>query len=110
MHNHRIAIAAVFVAGLATLPISATKAQPYYPYCNPVPLSWPFCAAAVIVGTAGEIVTAPFRALAGRAYYSPYYYGSPAPYAYPSTGAYYPPSNYSAPVPGYPSAPPPAAR
>jgi hypothetical protein len=83
----RIAISAVFAAGLAALPLSAAKAQYYYP-CHPFPLFWPFCAAAAVVGTAGMVVTAPFRAIAAP----PYYYGPPpAPY-YPPPPAYYPPA------------------
>ena len=91
MRFQRIAIPAVVAAGLAALPVSAAKAQPYYPYpCNPFPLFWPFCAAAAIVGGVGAIVTAPFRG-GFYPYYPGYYYGSPAvPYNYPPTGAYYP--------------------
>ena len=134
MRFQRIAIPAVLAAGLAALPVSAAKAQPYYPYpypCNPFPLFWPFCAAAAIVGGVGAIVTAPFRG-GFYPYYPGYYYGSPAvPYAYPPTGAYYPPgpgysaspysqpgySNpgysqpaYAAPALGYSGPPPPAPR
>ena len=132
MRFQRIALPAVLAAGLAALPVSAAKAQPYYPYpCNPFPLFWPFCAAAAIVGGVGAIVTAPFRG-GFSPYYPGYYYGSPAvPYAYPPTGAYYPPgpgysaspysqpgySNpgysqpaYAAPAPGYSGSPPPAPR
>jgi len=139
MRFQRIALPAVLAAGLAALPVSAAKAQPYYPYpypCNPFPLFWPFCAAAAIVGGVGAIVTAPFRG-GFYPYYPGYYYGSPAvPYAYPPTGAYYPPgpgysaspysqpgysnpgySNpgysqpaYAAPAPGYSGLPPPAPR
>src|SRR5947208_7248016 len=77
MRFQRIAIAAAFAAGLATLPFSQAKAQ-YYPYpCNPFPLFWPFCAAAAIVGGVGAIVTAPFRG-AFYPYYPRYYYGTPA--------------------------------
>jgi hypothetical protein len=96
---NRIAISAVFAAGLAALPLSAAKAQYAYP-CNPFPLFWPFCAAAVIVGTAGAIVTAPFRVAT-----PPYYpYGAPpAPY-YPPPGSYYPPGTNGQP---YYYAPPP---
>ena len=42
-----------------------------YPPCSPFPLSWPFCVAGAVVGTAAMIVTAPVRALTGP----PYYYG-----------------------------------
>ena len=101
MRCQRIAISAIFAAGLAALPVSAAKAQPYYPYpypCNPFPLFWPFCAAAAIVGGVGAIVTAPFRG-AFYPYYPGYYYGSPAvPYPYPPTGAYYPPRPAYAPT------------
>ena len=92
--------------GLAALPVSAAKAQPYYPYpypCNPFPLFWPFCAAAAVIGGVGAIVTAPFRG-AFYPYYPGYYYGSPAvPYPYPPTGAYYPRSPGYAPVYSNPS-------
>jgi hypothetical protein len=92
MRLHRIAIPAVLAAGLAALPLSAAKAQYYYP-CHPFPLFWPFCAAAAVVGTAGAIVTAPFRAVAGQ----PYYYGPPgAPY-YPPPPGYPPPPPYYGP-------------
>src|SRR5437763_16701262 len=103
MRVQRIAIAAVFAAGLAALPSSQAKAQ-YYPYpCNPFPLFWPFCAAAAIVGGVGAIVTAPFRG-AFYPYYPGYYYGSPAePYPYPPTRAYYPRSPRYAPVYSNPS-------
>ncbi len=85
MRIQRIAISAVFAAGLAALPLSTARAQYIYP-CNPFPLFWPFCAAATIVGTAATIVTAPFRAAAGAPYY-----GQPGPYYGPPPGAYYPP-------------------
>src|SRR5687768_11099762 len=84
----RIAISAVFAAALATLPLSAAKAQYYYP-CNPFPLSWPFCIAGAAVGTAAAIATAPFRAAAGYPYY--YYYGQPYYYG---AGYYYPQRGY----------------
>ena len=96
MRVHRIAIAAVFAAGLAALPSSQARAQ-YYPYpypCNPFPLFWPFCAAAAIVGGVGAIVTAPFR---GTFY--PYYPRgttySASPYTQPASvgpGTMVPPS------------------
>jgi hypothetical protein len=76
----RIAISAVFAAVLAALPLSAAKAQAY---CNPFPLSWPFCIAGAAVSTAATIATAPFYAVTG----GPYYYGNP--YYYPA-GYYYP--------------------
>ena len=79
----RIAISALFAAALAALPLSAANAQ-YYPYCNPFPLSWPFCIAGAAVGTAATIATAPFYAVAGAPYY---YYGQPYYY---SSGDYYP--------------------
>jgi hypothetical protein len=84
----RIAMSAAFAAGLAALPVATAQAQYAYP-CNPFPLYWPFCAAAVVVGTAGAIVSAPFRG--AIAPYYPYYpyYTAPAPYA-PPAGAYYP--------------------
>ena len=48
-----------------------------YPPCSPFPLSWPFCVAGAVVGTAAMIVTAPVLALTGA---PPYYY--PPPYYY----------------------------
>jgi hypothetical protein len=81
----RIAISALFAAGLAAMPLSAAKAQAY---CNPFPLSWPFCIAGAAVNTAATIATAPFYAVAGGPYY---YYGSP--YYYRS-GYYYPARRY----------------
>lgn len=86
MNLQRIAISAAFAAALAALPLSAAEAQYRYP-CNPFPLFWPFCAATAVVGAAGAIVTAPFRAA-----YRPYYY-PPAPYYGPPPGAY-PPGYY----------------
>ena len=82
MPFQRIAISALFAAGLAALPLSAAKAQ-YYPACNPFPLSWPFCIAGAAVGTAAAIATAPFYAVAGGPYY---YYGRP----YYAPAYYYP--------------------
>ena len=49
-----------------------------YPPCSPFPLSWPFCVAGAVVGTAVMIVTAPVLALTGAppsSYPPPYYYG-----------------------------------
>ena len=91
----RIAISAVFALGLAALPLSPAKAQYIYP-CNPFPLFWPFCAAVAIVGTAGLIVTAPFRAFGP---YSYPYYG--APYYPPQAGTYYPPGTNGSPYAYY---------
>ena len=85
----RIAIPAVFAAGLAALPVSAANAQYYNPLCNPFPLTWPFCVVGAAVGTAATIVSAPFRAVAG----GPYYYYPYGPYYYGGYG-YYPPPNY----------------
>ena len=91
MSIQRIALSVVFAAGLAALPLSAAEAQYYGPPCNPFPLTWPFCIAGAVVGTAATIATAPFRAVAGAPYYNSYYYPPPpyyAPrYAYPP---YYP--------------------
>jgi hypothetical protein len=75
----RVAMAALFTAGLGALPLSAANAQ----YCTSFPLSWPFCVAGAAVNAAATIATAPFYALSGRSYYyngSPYYY---------SNGSYY---------------------
>jgi hypothetical protein len=87
----RIAISALFAIGLAALPLSAAKAQYYGPPCNPFPLTWPFCIAGAVVGTAATIATAPFRAVAAGPYYGYGYYPPPAPY-YPPR--YYPPPYY----------------
>src|SRR5437868_7168296 len=88
MRFPRIAIPAVLVAALA-VPFSTAKAQYYYPPpCNPFPLFWPVCAAAAIVGTAGAIVTAPFRAAAAYPYYYQPYYYQPAPGYYGAQGYY----------------------
>ena len=81
----RIATSAVFAASLAALPLSAAKAQYYNPACTPFPLTWPFCIAGAVVGTAATIATAPFRAVAGAPYYNgyyPYYGYYPAPAYY----------------------------
>ncbi|MGE5271358.1 MAG: hypothetical protein ACM3JG_16985 [Thiohalocapsa sp.] len=67
------AISAFLAAVLAALPLSGATAQYYYPPCNPFPLSWPFCIAGAAVGAAATIATAPFAAVAGPAYYYPYY-------------------------------------
>ena len=80
----RIAISAVFAAGLAALPLAAAQAQYYGPPCTPFPLTWPFCVAGAVVGTAAAVVSAPFRAVAypyPYGYYPPAYY--PPPPAYP---------------------------
>jgi len=88
MRIRRIAISVAFAAGLATLPLSAAKAQ-YYPPYSPPPLSWPICAAGAVVVTATTIITAPLRALTGA---QPFYYRCYGPPDYP------PPADY---VPGY---------
>ena len=75
----RIAISAVFAAGLAVLPLSAAKAQYYGPPCTPFPLTWPICVAGAVVGTAAAIVSAPFQAVGAP----PYYYGPPPARYYP---------------------------
>ena len=85
----RIALPAALAAGLLLLPSPSAQAQPYYP-CHPFPLFWPVCAAGAIVGTAGAIVTAPFRAAAAPYYYP--YYGYPPRGYYPP--GYYPPPYY----------------
>jgi hypothetical protein len=89
------AFAALFAVGLVALPLSAAKAQYYGPPCTPFPLTWPFCVAGAVVGTAATIATAPFRAAAGpfRAAAGPYYgYG----YGY-YPPPYYPPRYYGRP-------------
>ena len=91
----RIAISAVFAAGLAALPVSAANAQYYGPPCTPFPLTWPFCVVGAVVGTAAAVVSVPFRAAAPP----PYYYAPPpAPY-YPPPPAYPPPAYNPAPYP-----------
>jgi hypothetical protein len=90
MRNLRIAMPAVLAAGLAVLPLSGASAQyygqPYYgPPCTPFPLTWPFCVAGAVVGTAAAVVSAPFRPYY---YYPQRYYAPPPPY-YPPP--YYPP-------------------
>ncbi|MBV9859154.1 MAG: hypothetical protein JO038_03480 [Alphaproteobacteria bacterium] len=96
MRVRRIAISAMFAAGLAVLPLSTATAQYYYPPCSPFPLFWPFCVAGAVVGTAATIVTAPVRALVGPPYYYGYY---PGPY-YPAPPPYYPPPGYPPPYYG----------
>jgi uncharacterized membrane protein YbhN (UPF0104 family) len=90
MRIRRIAILAAFAAGFVAAPLSAPRAQYYYPPCA-FPLAWPFCAAGAIVGTAATIVTAPFWLLSGAPppYYG-YYYPPPRYYG----PAYYPPPPY----------------
>jgi hypothetical protein len=106
MHLRRIAVSAAFAAGLAALPLATAKAQYYYPpLCSPFPLSWPFCIAGAVVGTAATIVTAPFVALTGPPYYYGYYgrpYYAPPPYHAPP-----PPGSYTSPQPGTVVPPPP---
>ena len=98
MRIRRITISVAFAAGLATLPLSAAKAQYYRPY-SPPPLSWPICAVGAVVVSATAIFSAPLRALTGA---PPFYYVcyGPSPYypppAYPAPG-YYAPPNYSGP-------------
>jgi hypothetical protein len=96
MRIQRIAIAAVFAAMLAVVPLSTASAQ-YYPPCTPFPLSWPFCIVGAVVGTTAAVVTAPFRAVGPPP--PPYYYGyyprpvyAPPPYG---GGGAYPPASYN---------------
>jgi hypothetical protein len=96
MRIRRIAISVAFAGGLATLPLSAAKAQ-YYPPYSPPQLSWPICVAGAVVVTATTIISAPLRALTGAppSYYvcygpSPYY----PPPAYYAPGYYAPPNYY----------------
>ena len=97
MSLRRIALFATLLAATVALPVSAARAQYYPPPCNPSPLFWPVCIVGAAVYTAGAIVTAPFRAVAGY----PYYYRYPPQAYYPP--AYYPPPYYG---PAYnPSAP-----
>ena len=87
MHIPRIAALAVFTAGLAAMPLTSAKAQYYGPPCTPFPLTWPFCVAGAVVGTAAAVVSAPFRAVAPP----PYYYGPPPGPYYRQPPPYYPP-------------------
>ena len=90
MRITQIAISAAFAASLAALPLAAAKAQYYYgPPCTPFPLTWPFCVAGAVVGTAAAVVSAPFRAVA-----PPYYYGPPPGPYYRPPPPYYPPPYY----------------
>jgi hypothetical protein len=93
MRIRRIAISVAFAGGLATLPLSAAKAQYYPPYPPPQP-SWPICVAGAVVVTATTIISAPLRALTGA---PPFYYVCYGPLPdYPPPG-YYAPPNYSGP-------------
>jgi hypothetical protein len=89
----RIAISVAFAAGLATLPLSAAKAQ-YYPPYSPPPLSWPICAVGAVVVIATTIITAPLRVLTGA---PPFYYTCYGPSPYYPPPAYPAPPNYSGP-------------
>jgi hypothetical protein len=87
MRLRRMAVSAIFAAGIAALPLATARAQ-YYRPCPPFILALPFCVAGAVVVGAATIVTAPFRALAGppyyyyrRPYHPPRYYGPP-PYYY----------------------------
>src|SRR5262249_45930768 len=115
MNFRRTAISATIAVGMAVIPLSTARSQPYYAS----PLAWPFIAAGAILGTAALIVTAPFRlacvgcyarpypSLAGPAYFP--YYAAPPAYcappisycaaAYPPPSGAPPPLTYSAPAP-----------
>ena len=93
MRVRRITISIAFAAGLATLPLSAAKAQ-YDPPYSPAPLSWPICAAGAVVVTATTIITAPLRVLTGA---PPFYYVCYAPSPYYPPPAYYAPGYYMPP-------------
>ena len=90
MRITQFALSAAFAAGLAVLPLSAATAQYYGPPCTPFPLTWPFCVAGAVVGTAAAIVSAPFQAVAAP----PYYYGPPPARYYRPPPPYYPPPYY----------------
>ena len=99
MRIRQRAASAVFVFGMAIMPLTAS-AQ-YYAPCSPFPLAWPFCAAGAIVVGAATLVTAPFWLLSGA---PPYRYGYyPAPYYPPPR--YYAPGYYPPPPPAYYNAP-----
>jgi hypothetical protein len=87
MNWHRVVAPVALVAALATMPLSTARAQT--PWCNPFPLTWPFC----IVGAAATVATAPFRAVAYPYYYPPRYYYR----RYPYYGYYAPPYYYGRP-------------
>jgi hypothetical protein len=89
----RISSSVAFAAGLATLPLSAAKAQDYPPY-SPFALSWPICAAGAVAVTATTIITAPLRALTGAL---PFYYVCYGPLPYYPPPAYYAPGYYAPP-------------
>lgn len=78
----RTPTAALFAAGLATLPLSSAKADCSYP------LAWPFCIAGAAVGTAATIATAPLYVVGGPYYYGYPYYNYGYPYYY-GAGYYY---------------------
>jgi hypothetical protein len=83
------------LAGLMLTPLSPASAHRHH-----VPFFlWPFAAAAVVVGTAAAVATAPFAAVTAPAP-APYYAPPPAYYA-PPPGAYGPPPGYYPPVPYY---------
>jgi hypothetical protein len=65
MRIRQIAISAAFAAGAAALlPATAAAQYQYNPLCSWFPLTWPFCVAGAVLGTAARIVTA---VSAGRA-------------------------------------------
>ncbi len=90
MRITQIALSGAFATGLAVLPLSAATAQYYGPPCTPFPLTWPFCVAGAVVGTAAAIVSAPFQAVGA----APYYYGPPPARYYAPPPPYYPPPYY----------------
>jgi hypothetical protein len=86
----RTRISALLAGGIIFLSSAAANAQYYNPYCNPFPLSWPFCIVGGALTAATAIVSAPFYAVRGAPYYYgygyPYYYPSPPYYGYPYYG------------------------
>lgn len=102
MNSRQMAMSAALTVGMAAAPLSAAQPEPASP------LALPFIGVGAILGTAGLIVTAPFRAVCSGCYRDPYpslagfdaylpYYTAPAPTTY-----HEPPIGYSAPA--YPPA------
>jgi hypothetical protein len=91
------------VAALTVAPMSSAWAWRDHDHFHGGPLFWPFAAAAAVVVGAAEIVTLPFRVIAGAAYYpGPGYYAPPPAPGYYPPPAYYPPQQgYYPPPPGY---------
>ena len=81
MRLKQIAVAAALGSAFVMAPLAGARAQT--PWCNPFPLTWPFC----VVGAAATVATAPFRAIA-QPYPAPYYYPPRYYRRYPYYGYY----------------------